>query len=46
MTGKFQFHEENAMYAQAAIKTNVLFRNDVYGTFAGVCKNAFVRVNR
>ena len=30
-TAKFQFHKENAMYAQAAIKSNTLLRNGAYG---------------
>ena len=34
------------MYAQAAIKPNTLLRNGAYGAFAGVCKNAPVRVHR
>ncbi len=28
---QFQFHKENAMYAQAAIKPNTLLRNGAYG---------------
>ncbi len=28
---KFQFHKENAMYAQAAIKPNTILRNGAYG---------------